>query len=211
MRIIGHVAVLDPHGRPVPGLRGRAKDLLTYLAIHPGGANLPDIMEALWPAATVTRAADSLSTEVANLRSTVRKAAGDRHAQAVHNLGGRYTLNADLLDIDLWQLEQAVAADNPAAPDRQQRLRAAAALYAGDLATTAAHGWLEAARERCRQHTITAHQRLAAALEVVQPAEAAALLDAADGIDPYNETLALAAINAFAALGATDQAQHRYE
>ncbi|MFF5232840.1 hypothetical protein, partial [Dactylosporangium sp. NPDC000521] len=36
-------------GGQVPG---RAKDLLTYLALHRAGAELSDIMEALWPDAT---------------------------------------------------------------------------------------------------------------------------------------------------------------
>ncbi|MFF5234973.1 hypothetical protein ACFY3L_51485, partial [Dactylosporangium sp. NPDC000521] len=52
VQVIGDVRVLDRRGQPVPGLRGRAKDLLTYLALHRAGAELSDIMEALWPDAT---------------------------------------------------------------------------------------------------------------------------------------------------------------
>ncbi|MFF5233616.1 BTAD domain-containing putative transcriptional regulator, partial [Dactylosporangium sp. NPDC000521] len=90
-------------------------------------------------------------------------------------------------------------------------LRAAIALHTGDLGGTATQPWLEAPRERCRQQGITARQRLAALVAITQPAEAAALLDAAADIDPHSDALARAAIEAFAALGATYEAHHRYQ
>ncbi|MET7424972.1 BTAD domain-containing putative transcriptional regulator [Dactylosporangium sp. NPDC005555] len=211
VRVIGDVGVLDRRGRPVPGLRGRAKELLTYLAVHRSGAELPDIMEALWPDATVTRAAERLSTEVSNLRRTVRRAAGDGSAQAVDNPGGRYLLNADLLHVDLWQLDQTLTHDNPSAPDRETHLRTAVALHTGDLAGNATYPWIEAAREQCRRHGIAVRQKLAAAVAATDPTEAAVLLDAAADIDPYSEPLARAAIDAYAGLGALDEARHRYD
>ena len=124
--------------------------------------------------------------------------------------GGRYVLNADVLDVDAWQLDHALAADDPAAPDRETHLRAAVALHGGALAGTAMFPWIEAARERCRRQGITARQRLAAVVAPTRPSEAAALLDAAADVDPYSDTLACAAIEAHAALDDTDAARHRY-
>ncbi|GAA3260913.1 BTAD domain-containing putative transcriptional regulator [Dactylosporangium siamense] len=210
VRVIGDVNVLDRRGKAVPGFRGRAKELLAYLTVHRDGAELPDIMEALWPEATVNRATERLSTEVANLRRTIRTAAGDGSVQAVHNPGGRYRLNTDVLDVDAWQLDQALAADDPHAPDRETRLRTAVALHTGDLAGAATYAWIETARELCRRQGITARQRLAAVVAGTSPAEAAALLDAAADVDPYSDALARAAIEAHAALGDTDSARRRY-
>ncbi|MDG6107666.1 LysM peptidoglycan-binding domain-containing protein [Dactylosporangium aurantiacum] len=210
VRVIGDVAVLDRHGRPVPGMRGRAKEMLTYLAVHRDGAELPDIMEALWPDATVPRATERLSTEVGNLRRTVRRAAGDGSIQAVHNPGGRYILNTDVLDIDAWQLADALTT-TPDSPGREALLRAAVAVHTDELAGDAPYAWIEAARERCRRQGITARQQLADLVAATNPAEAAALLDAAADIDPYSDTLAQAAITASATLGATDAATRRYQ
>ncbi|GAB3831686.1 BTAD domain-containing putative transcriptional regulator [Dactylosporangium cerinum] len=210
VRVIGDVNVLDRRGKVVPGFRGRAKELLAYLTVHRDGAELPDIMEALWPEATVNRATERLSTEVANLRRTIRTAAGDGSVQAVHNPGGRYRLNTDALDIDAWQLDQALTADDPDAPDRETRLRAAVAVHTGELGGAATYAWIETARELCRRQGITVRQRLAAVVASTSLAEAAALLDAAADVDPYSDTLARAAIEAHAALGDTDTARHRY-
>jgi DNA-binding SARP family transcriptional activator len=210
VRVIGEVCVLDRRGKVVSGFRGRAKDLLTYLTVHRDGARVPEILEALWPDATVDRASERLSTEVGNLRRTVRTATGDGSVKAVDNPGRRYVLNRDVLDIDAWQLDQILAGDDPDAPDREARLRAAVALHTGDLGGAATHPWLEAARQRCRQQGITARQRLAEVVAATRPAEAAALLDAAADVDPYSDTLASAAIEAFAALGDTAAVQRRY-
>lgn len=210
VRVLGDVAVLDRRGRPVPGFRGRAKELLTYLVVHRDGAEIPEITEAIWPDAVMSRANDRLATEVGNLRRTVRTAAGDGSVQAVDNPGGRYVLNTDVLDVDAWQFDQALSADRPDAPDRETQLRTAVGLHGGALAGTNTYPWIEAARERCRRQGIIARQRLAALVAPTRPAEAAALLDAAADVDPYSDTLACAAIEAHAALDDTDAVRHRY-
>src|SRR5207244_2638603 len=69
----GHrVAVLDATGQPAPKLRAKSRELLVYLAVNRSGRSLSDIMEAIWPEATLSRAKERLSTCVANLRSVIR-------------------------------------------------------------------------------------------------------------------------------------------
>jgi hypothetical protein len=69
--------VLTSDGRVVPGLRTSAAELIVYLAVHRHGADLSDVMEALFPDATRRRAGERLATEVANLRNRIRHAAGN--------------------------------------------------------------------------------------------------------------------------------------
>ncbi|MBT0774334.1 hypothetical protein KIH74_35670, partial [Kineosporia sp. J2-2] len=76
VRLMGRPAVLDAAGNPVPGLRRHALQLLLYLALYPEGARINAIKDIIWPDATVSAATARMSTEVSNLRRTVRRAAG---------------------------------------------------------------------------------------------------------------------------------------
>ena len=136
IRLLGQPAILDREGHPVTGLRLHARELLVHLAVHRTGADLSDLMEALWPDATVRRAQERLSTEVANLRRCIRTAAHDTSAQPVINTGGRYHLNPDLLDIDIWTLDDALrtAASTQDPEARAEALRGAIDLHTGVLA-----------------------------------------------------------------------------
>ncbi|MCI0688664.1 MAG: LysM peptidoglycan-binding domain-containing protein, partial [Sporichthyaceae bacterium] len=53
VRVLGVPAIIGRDGQPVGGLRAKAVELLVYLALHRDGAALNDIMEALWPDATL--------------------------------------------------------------------------------------------------------------------------------------------------------------
>jgi DNA-binding SARP family transcriptional activator/nucleoid-associated protein YgaU len=200
IRVLGRIAVLDEQGEPVPGLRKHAGGLLVYLAIHRTGANTNDIMEAIWPEASLRRAAERLSTEVGNLRRCIRQAGVDRDLQPVINTGGRYHLNPLLVDVDAWTfqdaLHQTTTATDPAL--RQQALRTAVSAHAGPLADGRDYHWLEPAREQIRRNGIRARLHLADLVSANDPRQAADFTKAAASLDPANEELACLAMGAHA-------------
>jgi DNA-binding SARP family transcriptional activator len=160
-------------------------------------------MEVLWPDATVRRAQERLSTEVANLRRCIRKAADDPSVQGVINTGGRYHLNADLLDTDIWTLDHALhQAASTQDPDvRADVLRHAVATHTGVLADGQDYDWIEPHREHLRRHGIRARIHLAQAVADTDAEQAAALTEAAADLDPTSEDLARRHIHALKRVG----------
>lgn len=200
IRVLGALAIHDANGQRVPGLRQHAGGLLAYLVIHRTGADKDDIMEALWPEASVRRAAERLSTEVGNLRRCLRQALGNRAVQPVLNTGGRYHLDPAVVEVDAWRfqdgLQAAVSATDPAR--RFAALEAAVHAHAGPLADGRDYHWLEPAREQFRRNGIRARLHLADLVSAAQPDRASELTEVAASLDPTNEELARLAMGAHA-------------
>jgi DNA-binding SARP family transcriptional activator/nucleoid-associated protein YgaU len=210
--VLGLPRVLDQEGEPVSGLRRNATQLLLYLVAHRSGADLSEIMEAIWPAATVRRAQERLSTEVANLRRTVRQAVGDPTAQAVINTGSRYHLNPELIDVDAWNLSDALhdAANTTDPAERINALRRTVDLHTGTFAEGVdIADWIEPYREHYRRHGIRARIHLADLLASTDPERAADLAEAAADLDPSNEAVARTAISALARAGRPERIRIR--
>ena len=203
IRVFGKVAVLDHEGQPVPGLRQHAAGLLAYLAVHRKGADKSDILEAIWPDAPLRRAAERLSTEVGNLRRTIRTAAADQKAQPVVNTGGRYHLNPDVVDVDLWRFEDAVrrAGSTTDSADREYALGEAVRTFTPEMARGHDYHWLEPTREQLRRRAIRAHLQLADLVSADDVGQAAELTQSAARLDPTNEQLSRLAIEAHARAG----------
>lgn len=203
--LLGEPAILDRDGNPVPGLRLHARELLVYLAVHRSGADLSDIMEAIWPNATLRRASQRLSTEAADLRRHIRQAAGDSTIQPVVNTGSRYHLDPHLADPDVWRLvdtlHRAAATDDPAT--KATLLRGAIEAHSNDdiLARGHDYDWIDQPRERLRRYMIQGRLDLAELVACDQPNMAADLVRAAARLDPINETIAQQAMRAIARVG----------
>ncbi len=165
VRVLGTPAVLDPDGSPVRGLRTKSLELLVYLALHRDGAPQSDIVAAVWPDVTPERAAQRLSTCLANLRSTIRqvrdcsdRASGDGggdsdiRVEPVVNTGGHYRIDPDIVTVDWWQTVDAYAhaARTAEANDEAERW-----YELGEALDTLAedndYPWIDAGRERLRQ------------------------------------------------------------
>lgn len=203
IQLLGEVVVLDQEAKPVSGMRLHARELLVYLAVHRAGANLPDIMEAFWPTATVRRASERLSTEVASLRRIIRQAAGAKEIQPVVNTRSRYHLNPEVLDIDVWRLTDALRdariAMDPAS--RTPLLRKAVDAHSGLLAEQHDYDWIETPREQLRRLVIRAQLDYAELLATDDPRAAAELARKAAALDPINEDLIQQAMRLFAQAG----------
>jgi two-component SAPR family response regulator len=215
VKVLGTPAVLDRAGRPAPRLRTAARELMVYLVMHRDGAAIDDILEAIYPDATVTRAAERLSTDVANLRRVIRTVAGPTadgsRLEPVVNSGGHYRFNADVVDADWWTIVDEYA-QVAAAPDEQHRLkhlRAALAEISGPLAQGCMYEWSTTDEERVRRCVLTIYAQAAAMYADTDPHQARTLLDAACAVDPLSEDLAIRAMRAAAAQGDADAVGYR--
>ncbi|MEV4417253.1 hypothetical protein [Catellatospora sp. NPDC049609] len=215
LKVLGVPAVLDQAGRPAPRLRTAARELMVYLVMNRDGATISDILEAIYPDATVTRASERLSTDVANLRRVIRTVAGPTpdgsRLEPVVNSGGHYRLNPDVVDADWWTITDEYA-QVAAAPDDRHRLkhlRAALAEITGPLAQGCLYEWSTTDEERVRRRTLTLYVQTAAMYADTDPHQARALLEAACTIDPLSEALACRAMRAAAADGDADAVGHR--
>jgi DNA-binding SARP family transcriptional activator len=178
--------------------------------VHRRGANLPDIKEAFWPDATNRRAGERLQTEAGDLRARIRDAywAANPHLDpgedkrppidSVVNTGGRYHLNPDIVDVDWWTVQDALAAATTDTAHRAQHLHRAVDAYGGLLADGCSYDWLPDVAEHVRRQGIIAYTQLAQLLVDTDPGEAARLLDQATALDPINEELARAAMRTHA-------------
>jgi hypothetical protein len=162
VRVLGTPAVLDADGSPARGLRTKGVELLVYLALHRDGAPPADIMSAIWPDVTPERAAQRLSTCLANLRNIIRQARkptgadGTGHnarVEPVLNTGGHYRLDPDIVTVDWWQTVDAYAAEASRATganDQAERWHQIGEAL-DSLAEDNDYPWIDAGRDRARQ------------------------------------------------------------
>jgi DNA-binding SARP family transcriptional activator len=204
VRVLGHPAILDATGQPAPKLRAKSLELLVYLAVNRNGAKLTDIMEAIWPDATVRRAEQRLSTCAANLRGVIRAVATTTHPptdtdekargklEPVINTGGFYRLDPSIVTVDWWTMldQYAQVADATDDQHRLGHLLAAIADIHGPLADDTDYDWIDTDRERVRRHHIKLLAHTADLLADQDPHTSRALLDDACALDPLSDELA---------------------
>ena len=109
-------------GSPVSkGLRSKAYELLTYLAIYPEGATTSELVNALWPEVAERRASAIVHTVVANIRQTLRTALHDESGtEFITRTRGRYRIDADEVAVDLWHFRAAKDAAASAATSQER-------------------------------------------------------------------------------------------
>ncbi|HEX2119084.1 MAG TPA: bacterial transcriptional activator domain-containing protein, partial [Acidimicrobiales bacterium] len=137
------------------GLRAKARELLAFYLLHPAGTTLDAAVEALWPEADPGRGSEWFWTALGNLRSRLRDATGVKKLKVIERDGDRYRVEP-LFDVDLWQLEQALAEGAAGGDDfvRAAAYDRVAQTYAGDLLAGADWAWAETPREDLRQRVL---------------------------------------------------------
>lgn len=224
--VLGTPTILGADGTPVRGLRAKSLELLVYLAVHRNGAPLAEIMEAIWPDATLRRASERLSTCVANLRGVIRSAAepnqdgnsgaagsGKKRQQLepVVNTGGHYHLDPAIVDVDWWRVLDAYAQVATTEDDeaKLRHLQAAIAATSGGLADGMDYEWIDLDREHARRHLVKIYAQAADLIAVRDPHQSSALCDTACQLDPLSDELARRAMRAAAVLGDAEAIRHR--
>ena len=210
---MGCPVLMGRDGFVVRGVREAALELLVYLAVHRDGVSVDAVKEAAYGDATRARAAQRLSTDLANLRNRIRYAAGvECGLNPVINTGGRYRLDASLVEVDWWTVQAAVRRVHDAGDDdaRVEALRVGLAAFHGVVAEGADYEWLSEYQESSRRLGVSLHVRLAVLLWDRDPREAAGLLAGACDLDPYDEDLAVRAMRAHARIGNGDAVRGRW-
>ncbi len=205
------VSVLGPlritaAGREIRGGLRKARELLAFLTVHPGGVTGEAISEALWPGSAPGYAAGQRALALRKLRDLLRTATGLAAPMFVILADERYRLDGALAGVDLWRFQEALD-DARLADDDTARLAAcqhAAALYRGPFTDGAGYDWAEPYAEAARRRVLDAWTRIAELLEPRDPEQALAAVETALGHDPYNEYLYQRIMRLQAAAGRPD-------
>ena len=192
--------------REIEGGLRKARELLAFLAVHPGGASGEAISEALWPDSPPGHSARQRSLALRKLRDLLRAATGLTGPMFVVLAAERYRLDPALIATDVADFQAALDAARHAPDDagRLAALKDAAALYRGPLAEGAGYDWAEPYAETARRRALDTWTAIAELLEPADPDQALAALDTALSHDPYNEYLYQRIMRIQAAAGRPD-------
>ncbi|MFD8494882.1 BTAD domain-containing putative transcriptional regulator [Amycolatopsis sp. NPDC059657] len=169
----------------------RQREILLCLALHPDGARRAWLTATLWPDAPGDRPYNSFRATLSQLRRALRAATGDTLTNVTLAGDGHYRLDPAVVDVDLWQLNDALTRSRrtPNAAARIAALRAAIDLYPADLADGLTAAWIDPPREELRRAILDAYSEIIHATTRDDPADALDLLERARGIDPCNEAI----------------------
>ncbi|MFI1817688.1 BTAD domain-containing putative transcriptional regulator [Lentzea sp. NPDC020367] len=169
----------DSEARELNGLlTPKHREVLVHLALHPQGVRREALNEAVWPDSRPPRPYNSFHNALSVLRRVLADATDGVVTDLVLNDGGRYRLNDELADVDLWQFRRVL---------QGSQLQAAVDLYAGDLAEDLSSPWLEPLRESARRDVLDALGALISEHNGADPKTELLLLERARELDQYNE------------------------
>lgn len=172
------------------GLTPKQREIVICLAVHRDGVRTAALNDAIWPDASPTRPFNTLHSTLSQLRRTLRSAINDNSMALVVYRNGRYALDPEMVDVDLWHLTDALHIARTAID--QQRVGAlhdAINRYPADLAEDYTGEWLEQPRDMLRRDVIDALAALIRAIRQHKPEQALALLERARRLDPHNEAI----------------------
>jgi DNA-binding SARP family transcriptional activator len=172
-------------------LAPRQREVLVYLALHRYGCRREVLTAALWPDAPGDRPYNSFHATLSQLRRGLRTATGNEIANITVNEDGHYGLDQSVITVDLWQLQDALAARRQATTPAETAatLRRVVDLYQGDLAERIATDWIDGPREALRRDALDALSALIRVLGGDDPQQTLTLLEQARELDPYNEAI----------------------
>jgi len=179
------------HADLIDALAPKQREILIHLALYPNGARRETLTTAIWPDAPGDRPYNSFHATLSQLRRALRKATNDALTDLASHHDGHYSLDRNLVTVDLWQLQDALR-NYRHISDEQQRLDAlnrVATLYQGDLADGLTAEWLEAPRESLRRDVLDALSALIQTISNDHPDRTLSLLEQARRLDPYNEAI----------------------
>lgn len=162
-------------------------EILVQLALHRDGASRDTIAAAIWPDVDST---NTFHATMSHIRKLLR-GVGVHGDTIIQENGRRYRLDPDIVDVDLWRLDDALTARKSDLPDgtRQSSTLAVTRLYRGDLAADISGVWLHSEREALRRTVLDVISDAARRLVKAGPAAILTLLEEARRIDPYNQAI----------------------
>lgn len=194
LNVLGRVE-LTTHvdGEPIDitsALAPKQREILIYLALHRDGVRREVLAAALWPDASPDRPYNSFHATLSQTRRSLRRATHNAVDNLTTNHDGYYSLRPDLVDVDLWHLNDALHANHfTDVESRVDALRQVPQLYRGELAESLHATWLEAPREALRREVLDALSTLIHTIRDTEMDQTLALLEQAREIDPHNEAI----------------------
>lgn len=190
VEILGPVRITAA-GRELQGGLRKARELATFLALHPDGVSGEAISEALWPGSPPGHGTRQRSLALRKLRGMLRAATGLTTPMLITLSGGRYRLDPAYIATDIADFQAALEEARTATSDGAclAACQEAAALYRGPLAEGEGFEWAEPYAESARRRALDTWTRIAELVEPAHPDQALAALDTALSHDPYNEYL----------------------
>ena len=187
-----HLTWQSPRGDVVdlaPRLGARQRELIVLLALHRDGLERGRVAETLWPGSPPDRPFNALHTTLSRMRRTI--ASTDAPADLIVNRGDRYLIDSDVVDVDSWAFDTALAARRAASSSEQRATacRQVVACYQGELAAGLDSDWIDAPREAARRDALDAATELARSVVDTDPQQALDLLEMACTFDPLNEQI----------------------
>jgi outer membrane protein OmpA-like peptidoglycan-associated protein/DNA-binding SARP family transcriptional activator len=192
LRVLGPPTLFVDGTELATGIRGKSRELLTFLAVHADGAPRDKILTALWPEVDQRHAVMRFHAALNDVRRELRRASATNESFIVV-AAERYRIDPELVSVDLWQfrtaLHQAAHADDIRV--RAGLLQEAADAYTGDLAAEQAYKqsleWIEPEREALRRQAVEALIHLAELREHDEPERGLVALERARTLDHYAE------------------------
>lgn len=198
------------------GIRGKARELLTYLAVHAEGATRDAILAALWPDVDQKHAVMRFHAAINDVRTALRRATGLANESFVSVRADRYRIDPELVGVDLWRFRAAI---HQASQEREEQARVAhlqeaADVYEGHLAAEPSYEqpyeWIEPEREALRRQAIETLTHLARLREADEPERSMVALERARVLDRYAEEIYQHIMSLQARMGRSDAVRRTY-
>jgi DNA-binding SARP family transcriptional activator len=190
--VLGPVTLATQTGPISTGIRNSSRAILAILAAHPPGRTLDQIITDLHPDLDPSIAAKRVRTGITAARKVLRDATHDQGMFIQYEPAtGRYRIDPDLIEVDLWQMLAAIHRANHADDDTTclTALQEAASQYQGDFAADQDPAWITDYATTHRHHILNVYARIAEILEPDHPDQAVTALEHAINHDPINEEL----------------------
>ncbi|WP_344133034.1 BTAD domain-containing putative transcriptional regulator [Luedemannella flava] len=194
LSVLGPPALATTEAPITSGVRRGSLAVLAVLAAHPKGRTFEELAADLHPDADTETGINRVRTDLNAVRSLLRDATGieGRGKFIVHDSSaGRYRIDPELIEVDLWRMLSALDRANKAGNDETclAALHEAVACYRGDFAEGHDRAWVIDYATTYRHQILSAYARIAEILEIDHPDQAIAALDTATERDPVNEEL----------------------
>ena len=187
------------------GLRSHTQQLLAYLALHPKGATLDELIAAFLPDVDEDKARQRLWEWVSDARGHL--------GESILRENERYLLDRDAVAVDLDQFEDLLArAGTGRGADRERLLEQALALVRGQPLAGTDYAWAASDVRRLHATIVDLLRQLGnVRLDRGDPTGSLAAAEQAIALDPYNEAAHRVAMRAESVLGLRQAIADRYE
>jgi DNA-binding SARP family transcriptional activator len=211
VRLFGEYSIEAGGAEATKSLRSPSRQLLAWLLLRPDGAPMEAAVAAVWPDTDRGHGEAEFTAAVSELRRRLRPAAGDE-AQIIARLGGgRYRVEHELFDVDVWRFESALAAASRSVDGSEAAigaLREGLSVYRAELLEGTPYEWIEPTRAHLRRQAVDAAARIADEAERAGTLEeAVSALECGVATDPFNEEVARRMIRLLGRLGQRDSAR----